>query len=139
MNNKYLMPVIILLYLMITINCTTVKNNSSTPFVLQDASYYSWVAGENEKGTDILAVVSKLDANVRFDSIIFRGTRTPVFVAVDEDVATIKGILPQGFSRVKIEAVPDSRPDQLIYYFNEQKHSFHLAKIRREKTKYFNK
>jgi hypothetical protein len=139
MNNKYLIPFIISLHLLIAISCITVKNNSSVPFLLKDAFYYSWVAGENEKGTDIFIIVGKLDSRVRFDSLIFHDTRTPVFVTVENEVATIKGILPVGLSRVKIETTPDPRPDQLIWYFNEQRHSFPLEKIRREETKYFNK
>ncbi len=137
MKNRILNTVVAVSLIGIATACNTVKNSSDFPFTLQDAFYYSWVAGEDEKGTDIFIELNKLSATIDFDSLIFRGVRLPVFTDQQGDRIVLKAILPAGISRIKIEPVPDPRPNQLIYMVDGQKHSFLLEEIRREKLKQY--
>lgn len=110
------------------------ENNS---FKVKRSFYQSWIIGENEKGTDIVLELTRIKKGVTFDSLIFRGIKVEAFVTTLKKGVEIKGIIPSGKSRIKIDYEVVNLPDQLIYHQNGKKREFLLKSIRRGKTRVY--
>ena len=107
------------------------------PFKIKKAFYQSWIIDENEKGTDIVLELTRIKKGVTFDSIIFRGIKVKAFVTAHKKGVEIKGIIPSGKSRIKLDYKVVNLPDQLIYHQNGEKKELLLKNIRREKTRVY--
>ncbi len=106
-------------------------------FKVKRSFYQSWIIGENEKGTDVVLELTGIKKEVTFDSLIFRGVKLKAFVTTLKKSVEIKGIIPSGKSRIKIDYEVVNLPDQLIYHQNGVRKEFMLKTIRREKTKIY--
>jgi hypothetical protein len=110
---------------------------SDNSFNVKKARYQSWIIGENEKGTNIVLELTRVKKGVTFDSIIFRGIKLKAFITTLKKGVEIKGIIPSGKSRIKIDYEVVNLPDQLIYQRNGEKRKFLLKNIRRETTRVY--
>jgi len=113
------------------------KQHHHDLFKVNEAYYQSWVVSENDKGTDILLTLNKVEDGVKFDSIIFRGVRLVVFVTKNKNEVSIKSILPSGIPRLKLENEVVNLPDQLIYQFNGIRKTYLLKSIKRKNTRFY--
>lgn len=125
-----------LLFLMIY-GCN-IRNGANIPyFQVKDAFYQSWVLSENEKGTNIILKMEKVDKNIVFDSLIFRGVMLKVSISFENDQVILKSVLPVGITRIETKNKLVQKPDQLLYKYFGTKGFYPLKNIRREKGKYF--
>jgi hypothetical protein len=105
-------------------------------FNIQDAYYQSWVAHNNEKGTDIMIQLINVQNEIRFDSLVFRGIQIPVYSWEKDGIVTLKGILSTDADKLHIPKKIVKKPDQLIYHFQGKKYFLLLENIHRLNTKY---
>lgn len=137
MKRNYQILSILVIYIFFVSCCNLMKCSDGKLFNIKDAYYQSWVASEKEKGTNIFIKVANVKDGVVFDSLIFRGIKLPVFTEVQNEIMTLKAIVNIEISRISLESVVVNKPDQLLYRFQEAKHSYILKKIRREKMRYY--
>lgn len=137
MRNIVFRFVYVLVTFLMLSGCKVFKNNTSAPFILTDASYFSWVVDENENGTNIKLKLSGVDQGINLDSIIFRGVRLPITITKIDDETVVESILPNGFSRFPVDFVRVDKSDQLMYRNKGEKCVFLLNEIRREKMVYY--
>ena len=115
----------------------SIKHKKPEGFIIKKAYYQSWVASENEKGTDIILELKKVNSDVEFDSIVFRGVRLKAFADIRNNVVDLKSILTVGIPRIKIESQAAGLPDQLIYHYRGERKSCPLTRIERMATRYY--
>ena len=133
-------PILIFTFLLIVLyltDCKTINNVNNMPFSLKSAYYQSWVLNENERGTDIILMVKNVSQGIRFDSILFRGVKLPVFTSMEKGRIILKSVLPIGRSRLKTGSEVTGEPDQLIYRINNERKSLLLGTLERKKTRSF--
>ena len=131
---------IILLTTFLTGSLTSVsqKKSAIVPFEVLNTTYYSWVAGENEKGTTVEIHLENVASEVQFDSIVFRKTKVPVRVAKNTGRSkTLTAVFPSGESRLPVELQGSKQPNQLIYRYKGEKRAKFLTPVLREKMKYY--
>lgn len=68
----FINPIIVLLSFWA---CNSVNKLGREPFIVTQAIYHDWVRGQDEKGTDVILQLKKVNPAVNFDSIVFRGVR----------------------------------------------------------------
>jgi len=117
-------------------NCKTIKNKSETLFNVQDAYYQSWVARKEENGTDIIILLVKVQKEIKFDSLIFRGIQLSVFTSENNGVVTLQSMLTSGLEKIPTKKKVVHKPDQLLYYYQGIRRIFLLNNIRRLNMKY---
>jgi len=117
-------------------NCKTIKNKSETLFNVQDAYYQSWVARKQENGTDIFILLVKIQKEIQFDSLIFRGIQLPVFTSEMNGVVTLQSMFTSGLEKIPMKKKIVNKPDQLLYYYQGTRRTFLLNSIRRLNMKY---
>ena len=117
--------------------CRTMKHLKPEAFKIKRAYYQSWVVSEDEKGTDIMLELKKVDRGVEFDSIVFRGVRLKAFATTHDNEVDLKSILTVGIPRIKIESQVIDLPDQLIYHYRGERKSFALTNIDRKDTRHY--
>jgi hypothetical protein len=118
--------------------CCSLKNVNKEAFKIKEAYYQTWIVSENEKGTDIMLELTKVDKGVIFDSIVFRGVRLKAFIIRQDNIVELKSILPAGKSRItNLEIHPVNLPDQLIYHYKGKRMSYPLKMIERKATKFY--
>lgn len=137
MRNIVLRTCTFLLLFLLLSSCKSLKTDVSVPFNLVDASYYSWIKSENERGTNIKLTLNKNDAETNFDFIVFRGIKLPVSVTNTDDQIVVKAILLGGISRLPIEHKRTEESDRLLYTFKRKNGIFLLENIRRERIVYY--
>jgi hypothetical protein len=117
--------------------CDTMKGKNTEAFKIKGAYYQTWVVSDNEKGTDIILIIKKVQDGVAFDSIVFRGVRLKAFVTRDNKGVNIKSVLTSGKSRLHIQGQVVNIPDQLIYHFHGERKSYPLKTIKPKATKFY--
>ena len=118
--------------------CSTKLTNSHKLFMITDIYYYSWMLGEEEKGTDLIIEVTDRKASVEFISITYRGIEVPVSITEKGRSLIIKGTINTGNSIIdNIEYRVTGEPDKINYTYNGSAHSYPLINIRRENSKYY--
>ena len=133
---KYIAFSVIMVLSMCLNNCKTIKNKSETLFNVQDAYYQSWVARKEENGTDIIILLVKVQKEIKFDSLIFRGIQLPVVSSENNGVVTLKSMLTSGSEKIHTKKKIVNKPEQLLYYYKGTKRIFPLNNIRRLNIKY---
>ncbi|MCD4768984.1 MAG: hypothetical protein K8R35_02310 [Bacteroidales bacterium] len=129
---------IALVMLIVFAGCSAKITNSQKPFKVTDVYYYSWMLGEDEKGTDIIIEVTNREASVEFKSITYRGIEVPVSVTEEGRSLIIKGTINTGESTIdNMEYRVTGEPDKINYTNNGSGHSYPLINIRRENSKYY--
>ena len=122
-----------ILFLIFTVSgCSVFKNQAAAPFVLSDARYYSWFAGEDEFGTTVELVVKNVAPDVTFDSLIFRNQKVPVRQSIKEGGVLLEAVIPRRSSHLDIRAERTKKTDRLIFRRNGRRDVFFLKEIRRE-------
>jgi hypothetical protein len=118
-------------------SCSILNNPQKKLFTVKDAYYQSWMISGQEKGTTVTIIVTEIDKDVNFDSIVFRGVQMPVNTEVKESTTVLKSILNRDQSRLlEDKNTTTNKPDQLLYRYKEEKKSYILDSIRRENMKY---
>lgn len=125
-----------LLLFLIIHGCNTRNGANIAYFQVKDAFYQSWLLNENEKGTNIILTLEKVDKNVVFDSLIFRGVRLAVAISFENNQVILKSALSVGISRFETNKKLVQKPDQLLYKYFGSRGYYPLKDIRREKGKY---
>ena len=133
---KYIAFSVIMVLSMCLNNCKTIKNKSETLFNVQDAYYQSWVARKQENGTDIFILLVKIQKEIQFDSLIFRGIQLSVFTSENNGVVTLQSMLTSGLEKIPTKKKVVHKPDQLLYYYQGIRRIFLLNNIRRLNMKY---
>ncbi len=134
--NFFKTPVI--LFLIFTVSgCSIFKNRTAPPFVLSDARYYSWFAGENEFGTTVDIVVKNAAPDVTFDSIIFRNQKVPLRQSMKEEGILLEAVIPRRSSHLEIRAERTEKTARLIFRKSGRRDVFLLKEIRRESMKVY--
>jgi hypothetical protein len=128
-------PIIILIF--IFSGCGVLKNSDKVPFLISDASYYSWYAGEDEHGTNIMLKLKNVKPDVEFDSITFRNIRVPVSVSEEDDEKLLRGVIYTGSSMLKPDMKHVKESNRLIYTYHGNRYIYILKNIRREEMKYY--
>jgi hypothetical protein len=113
------------------------KNKSSAPFILSDAFYYSWFAGENEYGTNVQIKLKDVEPGITFDSLIFRNLKVPVDVFHNKEEIMLKSVLPGDLSRLRIKKERVEKSNRLLFLQKGERQVYLLDNIRREKMKYY--
>lgn len=117
--------------------CGVLKNKNNAPFHISDASYYSWVAGEDEHGTNIMLKLKNVKPGVEFDSLTFRNIRVPVSASEENNEIILRGVIYGGPSGLKRDMKRIEESNRLIYTYNSDRHIYILKNIRREEMKYY--
>ncbi len=118
--------------------CSAILHNNHLLFKISDIHYYSWMLGENEKGTDIIIEVTDREASVEFKSVTYRGIEVPVSVTEKGKSLIIKGTINTGNSTIdNMEYRVTGEADKINYTYNGSDHSYPLVNIRRENSKYY--
>jgi len=137
-KNIILFAVIILIFINTAFGLNSGNNLcKKPPFKLKKAYYQSWIISNEEKGTDVILLLTNIEKGVTFDSIIFRGIKLEAFKTLMKKELQLKSILPGGKSRIKIDLDVVNLPDQLIYHHNGERKTFPLNSIVRQKTRYY--
>jgi hypothetical protein len=134
---KVIIPIIFSPVGLVLAGCSFIKHQNPEVFKIKQAYYQSWVISDNEKGADIVLILNIIKDGVEFDSIVFRGMRLKAFVTGDNKEVSIKGILPSGISRLKLENKVVNLPDQLIYHYKGERKSYFLRMIERKSTRFY--
>jgi hypothetical protein len=127
---------LVLIIFSVISSCSVLRNNNSSPFILKEVTYQSWVVNENEKGTDIVLKVVDVPEGISFDSLVFKGVRVPVTLQKESDFYSIKGVIRSDLSHLKPEKTVVNKPDQLIYTYQGRKYYFKIQSITRKEMKY---
>lgn len=136
MKRKFPTQSYLLILLFIVFGCSILKNHKKKLFNVKDAYYQSWMVSEQEKGTNIYILITDIENEIVFDSIIFRGVQMPVRIETKEGTTILKSTLHAETTRIENNNTPTSKPNQIIYRHKEVKHSYMLETIRREDMKY---
>jgi hypothetical protein len=135
MHKIFLIANYLIVFLLFFSGCKILKSRNYLPFEVSDASYYSWFAKGNESGTNIQIKLRNVDPEVKFDSLIFRNVRVPVFTSMEGSEILLETIIPGDNSQLGIEKADIS--NQLIYTYRGRKRVYILNNIRREKMRYY--
>ncbi|MCG6186355.1 hypothetical protein K5G00_03050 [Maribellus maritimus] len=118
--------------------CTPQKKAINVPFEISDASYFSWVVDEEERGTTIEIMLKNINTEVHFDSIVFRRVMMPVYISLNKKgVQSLTAILPAGESRISVPTQHVDKPDQLIFHFKGKRNVHLLNSINRKDMVYY--
>lgn len=124
-------------FLLFFSGCKILTSRNYVLFEVSDALYYSWFAEGNESGTNIQIKLRNVDPEVKFDSLIFRNVRVPVFTSREGNGILLESIIPGGNSQLEIDKEKVDESNQLIYTYRGKKRVYILEKIRREKMRYY--
>jgi hypothetical protein len=123
---------------LIVCDCLSMKNVNKEAFIIKEAYYQTWVVSNDEKGTDIMLELTRVDKGILFDSIVFRGVRLKAFITRQDSIVELKSILPVGKSRISnLESQAVNLPDQLIYHYRGKRVSCPLKMIERKATRLY--
>jgi len=128
-------PIIVIFF--IFPGCGVLKNKNNIPFLISDASYYTWIAGEDEHGTNIMLRLKNIKPDVEFDSLIFRNIKVPVLVSEENDKLLLRGVIYGGTSGLKPYMKRVEESNRLIYRYRGERYIYILKNIRREEMKYY--
>lgn len=138
MNCFYSTIILLTTFLTGSLTCVSQKKVAIVPFEVLNTTYYSWVAGENEKGTTVEIHLANVASEVQFDSIVFRKMKVPVRMAQNTGESKIlTAVFPSGESRLPVELQGSKQPNQLIYRYKGEKGAQFLTPVLREKMKYY--
>lgn len=127
----------LIVLLFFVIGCSVLNNKQNKLFTIKDAYYQSWMVSEQEKGTTLTIVLTNIEKDISFDSIIFRGIQMPVNMEVKESTTILRSTISQNQARfIENTNTAANKPDQLIYTYKNERKSFKLESIRREEMKY---
>jgi hypothetical protein len=138
MNFFYSTIILLTTFLTGSLTCVSQKKAAIVPFEVLSTTYYSWVAGESEKGTTVEIHLANVASEVQFDSIVFRKMKVPVRMAQNTgERKTLTAVFPSGESRLQVETQGSSQHNQLIYSYKGEKRVQFLKTVSREKMKYY--
>lgn len=124
-------------FLLFFSGCKILTSRNYVLFEVSDALYYSWFAEGNESGTNIQIKLRNVDPAVKFDSLIFRNVRVPVFTSREGNEILLESIIPGSNSQLEIDKEEVDESNQLIYIYRGKKRVYILETIRREKMRYY--
>jgi len=137
---KYLIIPFLLLTAGLIEACGPVLNESQMLFEITDVYYQSWMAGEDENGTDIFIKMKNIDKDIKLISVIFRGIKVPLAKVPGKEELFLKGTIALDASIIENRVSEiTGQPDQLLYRYNDIEYSYPLKNIRRMETKFLNK
>lgn len=129
---------IIVLLLIALASCQN-KFTKSRPFVMEEASYQTWMETFRNKGTDVVITLTRVNSGVIFDSLVFRSAKVPVSYTFGNDTTIIKAIIPAKGSNSPVLPQYINEPDQLIYRLEDSRYVFYLKNIKRRNMNYLRK
>ncbi|QGY46821.1 hypothetical protein GM418_25135 [Maribellus comscasis] len=114
------------------------KKAINVPFEISDASYFSWAVDEEERGTTVEIKLKNINAEVHFDSIVFRNVMLPVRITANKKgVQSLTAILSSGKSRISVPTQHVDKPDQLIFHLEGKRDVHLLNNINRKDMVYY--
>lgn len=135
---RYLSLIFLITLIILNVACVSQKKTTNMPFKISNASYFSWVVDEHERGTTIEIVVNEMTENIQFDSIIFRKVMLPVRISEkNQKQKVITATLPSGNSRIPVNTSYIDKPNQLIFHFNNERGVQLIKKITRKDMVYY--
>lgn len=138
MKNIFAIAIFIPTFLITSVACISLKKSSAQPFVVTEASYYSWVASEHEKGTTIKIVIKETEDAVLYDSLIFRKVMLPVRVSEEKNGGkTLIVNFPSGEPKLQVKTKHVDKPDQLIFHYKGERGVHLLKNIERMNMIYY--
>lgn len=129
---------IIVLFLFVLVSCQN-KFTTRVPFIMEDATYQSWMESSRNKGTDIVITLTRVNGGVIFDSLVFRNAKVPVSYTQKTDTVLIKATIPAKGSISPVLPQYINIPDQLIYRLEDSRYTFYLKNIKRRDMDYLRK
>lgn len=121
---------------LVLFSCQALRHNKPAPFKVKDAIYYSWFVNENERGTNVELILTKLNGTIQFESIIFRNIKIPLATIINENSVLLKGVLPGPESILPDRSELSTGPNRLVFIHNGDSSSVNIE-IRRVEMKYF--
>lgn len=117
--------------------CSAVLNKEHELFRIQDVYYRSWMVRDIEKGTDVFVELKKLDEDIKFTSLIFRGLEVDVTSSSEGSKTVIKGTINTGPSIIENYEYKRGGPgDAIRFVYEGREYDYPLKNIRREKTEF---
>lgn len=126
---------IIVLLLIALASCQN-KLTKSAPFVMEEASYQTWMETSGNKGTDVVITLTQVNSGVIFDSLVFRGAKVPVSYSFGNDTTMIKANIPAKGSNSPVLPQYINEPNQLIYRLEDSRYAVFLKNIKRRNMNY---
>ncbi len=110
--------------------------NRRTPFNIKGAYYQSWMESTRNKGTRVTLILTEVNSAVKFDSIIFRGSKVPVSFTNRNDSISLTAIIPEEGTISPIVPTYTCDPNQLIYQYKGIRCSLLLKNVKRADMDY---
>ena len=124
-------------FLIIFNSCRTVRSNRMPDFHIKNSSYQSWFVSPQNKGTDVVVVVSNVKPGVQFKSIIFRGIEVPVHKRILSNKIVLKATFSPGIAKLHYKSKINRKSNQLKYKIGNKERIILLNNLIRKKNKYF--
>lgn len=131
------LKIIVLLFFAST-SCQN-KLMQTTPFILAEASYQTWMETPQNKGTDIVIALTHVNSSIIFDSLVFRRAKVPVSAGSGKDTVIVKAYIPDKGSISPVSPQYIDAPNQLIYRLKDNRYTLPLKKLKRRNTNYVEK
>ena len=129
---SYLLVLIFFLF-----GCSILHNQQNKLFTLKDAWYQSWMISEQEKGTIVTILLSDVEKDIVFDSVVFRGVQMPLNSEIKDGNTILTCNLNREQSRLMDDKeTPVDKPNQIMYRYKGEKKTYIIESIRREEMKY---
>ncbi|MFP4489617.1 MAG: hypothetical protein ACLFN1_09975 [Bacteroidales bacterium] len=127
----------VIIIITVTGGCSAVLNKEHELFRIQDVYYRSWMVRDIEKGTDVFVELKKLDEDIEFTSLIFRGLEVDVTSSSEGSKTVIKGTINTGPSIIDNYEYKRGGPaDAIRFVYEGREYGYPLKNIRREKTEF---
>lgn len=128
-----------ILLISFVISCKNYQPVLKLPFVIQDATYQSWIETSRNKGTEVIITLTRVNSGVIFDSLVFRSAKVPVWYTQKADTVLIKATIPAKGSISPVLPQYTDVPNQLIYRLKGSRYTFYLRNIKRRNMNYLRK
>ncbi len=127
----------VIIMLTIISGCSAMLKSEHELFRIEDAYYQSWMVRDLEKGTDVFVELKKLDADIEFTSLVFRGVEVDVTASSEGNKTVIKGTVNTGPSLIENYDYKTGGPGDIIRYFYKGRvYDYPLKNVRRENTEF---
>ena len=137
MRTLILTIILVFSLLFIQSSCKTIRPNKMPDFKLKKANYQSWYISPQNKGTDVLIIVSNVKAGVVFKSIVFRGIEVPIEEQISGNKIVLKASFNPGIAMLHSKSKINRKANQLIYKIGKQHKSMLLSNLKRKKNKFY--
>lgn len=128
---------LVMIVLTVISGCSVLLKSEHELFRITDAYYQSWMVKNLEKGTDVFVELKKLDENVEFTSLVFRGLELDITASSEGSKTLIKGTINTGPSLIENYDYKAGGPNDIIRYaYDGREYDYPLKNVRRENSNF---